>query len=124
MTRRLVTGVRVTGPDGADVVVGPGVPPDWAVEQITNGAAWEDGGGEAGVLVLPDGGPGEAREDNPAPEVEGDGDGGVDYGSMTVAELKAEISARNDVREEADRIPTDGVKADLVAALEADDEQQ
>lgn len=47
-------------------------------------------------------------------------DGG--YQSMKVADLKAEIARRNADRDEADRISTDGKKADLVAALEADDE--
>lgn len=44
------------------------------------------------------------------------------YGSMKVDELKAEIDSRNEGREEADLIPSDGRKADLIAALEADDE--
>ena len=51
----------------------------------------------------------------------GDGDQGG-YGSMTVSELKAEIAARNEGRDEADLVPDEGKKADLVAALEADDE--
>ena len=37
-------------------------------------------------------------------------------------DLKAEIAARNDGRDDSEKIPTDGNKADLVAALEADDE--
>lgn len=153
MTRKLVTGVRVVDPDGVTVVVGPGEAPAWAVEQITNDAAWEDDG-EDEVLVLPVDEPaaGRASEDEPSPESEGESGAEVDvpvlpsdepasgrddtdtdpqveaeavgYESMTVAELKAEIGDRNSVRETADRIPTDGVKADLIAALEADDEQQ
>jgi hypothetical protein len=43
------------------------------------------------------------------------------YASMKVADLKAEIERRNEGREEPDRLPGDGKKADLVAALEADD---
>lgn len=44
------------------------------------------------------------------------------YDAMTVADLKAEIDARNEGRDEADQIDGTGKKADLVAALEADDE--
>lgn len=43
------------------------------------------------------------------------------YGSKTVAELKEEIAKRNEGRGEEDRVSDDGLKADLVAALEADD---
>lgn len=43
------------------------------------------------------------------------------YSSFTVDDLKAEIASRNEGREEADLIPAEGRKADLVAALEADD---
>lgn len=43
---------------------------------------------------------------------------------MKVPELKAEIEGRNEGRDEADRISTKGKLADLVAALEADDEAQ
>ncbi|AYF29305.1 hypothetical protein CSH63_17905 [Micromonospora tulbaghiae] len=43
------------------------------------------------------------------------------YAAMKVPELKAEIERRNTDRAEADRIPGDGNKPDLVAALEADD---
>ena len=46
----------------------------------------------------------------------------TDYEAMTVVSLKAEIKARNEARDEADQVPADGNKADLIAALEADDE--
>lgn len=47
----------------------------------------------------------------------------VDYSDLTVPELKAEIDARNDGREDDDKIaPASSKKDDLVAALEADDE--
>lgn len=46
---------------------------------------------------------------------------GYDYSELTVAELRHEISERNQDRETGDRIPTDGAKAALIAALEADD---
>ncbi|MGW3888895.1 SAP domain-containing protein [Micromonospora chokoriensis] len=43
------------------------------------------------------------------------------YEGMKVADLKAEIDRRNEGRDEADRVSSEGKKADLVAALEADD---
>lgn len=42
------------------------------------------------------------------------------YEGLTVSELKTNIALRNEGRAESDLIPTDGLKADLVAALEAD----
>lgn len=47
------------------------------------------------------------------------GDSG--YDAMTVAALKAEVASRNEARDEADHIPGNGNKSDLVAALQADD---
>jgi hypothetical protein len=44
------------------------------------------------------------------------------YEDMKVAELRAEIGRRNEGREEADRLPDDGRKADLIAVLTVDDE--
>ena len=44
------------------------------------------------------------------------------YEAMKVTDLRAEIERRNEGRDEADRLPDDGRKADLIAALEADDE--
>ena len=41
---------------------------------------------------------------------------------MKVADLRALIADRNEGRDESDLIPDDGNKADLIAALEADDE--
>jgi hypothetical protein len=59
--------------------------------------------------------------DNPA--VWGDDSGDTGYADMKVDELKAEINSRNEGRdpEGAGFISSDGKKADLVAALEADD---
>ena len=58
------------------------------------------------------------------PKVFGDS-GGQDevksYGAMKVAELKAYIEARNADRADEDKIPAEGTKAELAAALEADD---
>lgn len=44
------------------------------------------------------------------------------YADLKVTDLKAEIARRNEGRDEDARIPDDGKKAELVAALEADDE--
>lgn len=46
------------------------------------------------------------------------------YARMKVAELRAEIERRNEGRDEADLLPSDGKKADLAAALQADDTAQ
>ena len=60
------------------------------------------------------------------PSIKATGDEGEDdskgYADLKVDELKAEIESRNVDREDDAKISTDGVKADLVAALEADDE--
>lgn len=58
------------------------------------------------------------RIDNPgAWASEGDGS----EGDMTKAELQAEIDARNEARDDADKISRNGNKAELQAALAADD---
>lgn len=44
------------------------------------------------------------------------------YVDLKVDELKAEIAKRNEGRDDADLISDEGKKADLVAALELDDE--
>jgi hypothetical protein len=44
------------------------------------------------------------------------------YYEWTVNELKEEVAARNEDRDEDDKIVTGNLKADLVAALEDDDE--
>lgn len=43
------------------------------------------------------------------------------YESKTVAALRAEIKARNEGRDDESRVSADGNKADLIAALDADD---
>ena len=43
------------------------------------------------------------------------------YEAMKVDDLKAEINSRNEGRDEADLLSTEGKKADLIATLEADD---
>jgi hypothetical protein len=59
---------------------------------------------------------------NPEELDDPDADGQA-YSDMKVADLEAEIASRNEDREEDDQIqPASGRKADLIAALEADDE--
>lgn len=126
MTRRVVTSVRVAGPQGAQHVLAPGDEvPDWAVDQITNPAAFEDV--DTDLVEVP----GDAVTVEAASQVEGEGGqafteaahaaGAPDYTTMTVTELRDLIAARNEVRDDDDRIPDTGKKADLVAALTADD---
>lgn len=85
-------------------VYGPGseVPVDVA-KRITNPAAW--------------GGSSDSADD----DSEGGEPDAVKYSDTKVPDLKAKIESRNEGREEGDLISLDGVKADLVAALEADD---
>ena len=47
--------------------------------------------------------------------------GSKGYDGLKVDELKAEIERRNEGRDDADLLSSDGKKADLIAALEADD---
>lgn len=93
----LTQNTLVRKPDTGEVVVlnaGEDVP-EWAVSQV------------GGHLT--------------SDEVDDNGGEGV-YESMTVADLRAEIESRNEGREEENLIPSDGKKADLVAALAADDD--
>ncbi|MEU7843945.1 hypothetical protein AB0B39_23630 [Micromonospora sp. NPDC049114] len=45
------------------------------------------------------------------------------YEGMKVTDLKAEIERRNQGRAEADLVSAEGLKADLIAALTADDDR-
>ena len=101
---KLATSVRVTDDGGRHVVIAAGDEvPAWASKQIVNPKAW---GG-----------------DPPEPEkTDADGEPAAEgYESKTVAELRAEIKARNEGRDDESRVSGDGNKADLIAALEADD---
>jgi hypothetical protein len=49
------------------------------------------------------------------------GSAGEGYDALTVPKLKAEIERRNDGRDPAALLSVEGKKADLVAALQADD---
>ena len=102
---KLATSVRVTDDGGRHVVIAAGDDvPAWASKQIVNPKAWDgDDAPEAKTI--------DAGED---PASEG-------YESKTVAELRAEIKARNEGRDDESRVSGDGNKADLIAALEADD---
>lgn len=128
MGRRVVSTVYVSHPETGEhvrVLAGDEAP-DWVEAVATNPKVWEaetdapaDPGAEPGLGQEPapdDAGPADAPADAPTEAT------GRDYATWTVVDLKAEIAARNDGRGDAEKIPTDGNKADLVAALEADDE--
>jgi len=67
--------------------------------------------------------PGSEGESDASEDPEDDEDDEIDYNDLTIPKLKAEIDARNEGREEdAMIVPESDKKADLVAALEADDE--
>ena len=122
MGRGLASTVWVTHPDtGAAVRFVPGdTLPGWAEKAIPNAKAWtDDDGAVTGVVENADG---ETEEAVPGDPVPADDDAHADYRGMKVADLRALIADRNEGRDEADLIPDDGTKADLVAALEADDE--
>ena len=119
MGRRVAATVRVESPQGEHVILAPGDEvPDWATGQVTNGDALAPEGttgvvadGDGAVTGVVTGDAGAATSD-----------GAVDYEAMTVAALRDLIQERNEGRDEADLIPTEGRKGDLVDALEADDE--
>lgn len=62
----------------------------------------------------------------PKPEPNPDGTVDVDYWSLRVDDLRAEVDQRNADRDTDgdDYLSRDGLKADLVAELEADDERE
>ena len=121
MGRGLASTVWVTHPDtGAAVRFVPGdTLPGWAEKAIPNAKAWtDDDGAVTGVVENADG---ETEEAVPGEPVPAD-DAHADYRGMKVADLRALIEDRNEGRDESALILDDGNKADLVAALEADDE--
>lgn len=110
MARVLAGMVTVRAENRRLVTFGPGDEvPGWAAKLITNPRVWVDDG-------QPD--PEPTVEVEPEPEVEET----VTYAGRTVAELRNEIATRNEDRDPGDRIPADGIKTELVAALEADDQ--
>lgn len=138
MARRLASYVNVTDPEtGAAATFGPDDEvPEWAEKVITNPKAWAadepspEVSLETSVEYQPETEPGASREaeDNLAAGGQPDGDEAPepaqDYEAMTVTDLRSEIRSRNeDGRDDDAKMPTDGVKADLIAALEADDQR-
>ena len=117
---RLAAYVHVTDPEHGTAAFGPDDEvPAWAEKHITNPKAWADPPAPQAV------------DDDPDTEDEGDGDTPPappadpekpPYGQWKVDQLREEISRRNDIRD-ADHIRVDepGNKAELVAALQADD---
>lgn len=128
------------------------VVPVWAVKLIKNPGAWVDGSpgsepdddrpwqeqvddlraqldvslAESAESVAALRG-GVARVNSFADELDADDDVDVGpetvtYSGWTVAQLRDEIAARNKGRKSGARIPVDGIKTELVAALEADDQ--
>lgn len=115
MSRKLASYVHVTNPEtGAAATFGPDDDlPSWAEQAITNPKAWSDADESVSES---------AQSEHPGSEPDpGAGRSGY-YESQTVAELRAKVKARNEGRDDADRVSGDGSKADLVAALVADDE--
>lgn len=99
MAGRLVAYVHVGG-----VVYAPGdVPSAEVAAKITNPACWEGGVPQQGAATDPQ----PVSDTSP-------------YERMTVSELAAESSLRNEGRAKADRLPIRG-RAAIVAALVADD---
>lgn len=153
MGRRLAARVRVKAEDGGDVVLGPADEvPEWAAAQITNPFAWADTDDEDAAPAVAFSAAGEAgptgededaptgdvvtstttitRDDADWPDTPGeddveeyDEDADSDYDGMTVVALRALIAERNDGRD-GGRLSGEGRKADLIATLQADDEQQ
>lgn len=126
MGRQVAASVRVTDKDGRQVVLSPGDElPDWAADQVTNDAVFgeqvdepEFVTAEAASAAEGEGGAAfEAYADDDETAV----DGGRDYESMRVADLRGLIEQRNADRADDAKIATDGAKADLIAALQADD---
>ena len=115
MSRKLASYVNVTNPEtGAAATFGPDDDlPSWAEHAITNPKAWS---------VTDESVSESAQSEHPDSEPDPGAGRSGDYESQTVAELREEIKARNEGRDDADRVSGDGNKADLVAALVADDE--
>ena len=99
MTRRAATAVRVTTAEGQQRVFAAGEElPEWAASLVTNPDAFTD----------------DDESDTDTGEEDSDDSGEQsDYASMKVAELRDLATERG--------LSTEGLKADLVAALEDDD---
>lgn len=125
MGRRVATSVRVTDKDGRNVVLSPGDElPEWATDQVTHDAAFAEPAEEPQFVTAEAASAAEGEGGDAAAEYadEETADGGdVAYGSMRVADLRALIEQRNEGRADEAQLSTEGSKADLIAALEADD---
>ena len=101
---KLATSVRVTDEGGRHIVIAAGDDvPAWASKQIVNPKAWD----------------GDAPE---AKKTDADGEPAAEgYESKTVAALVAGLDLGAQGRDDESRVSGDGNKADLIAALEADD---
>lgn len=125
MGRRVATSVRVTDKDGRQVVLAPGDElPDWAADQVTNDAVFGEQADEpeyatAEAASAAEGEGGAAFEEYADDEVTVDA--AHSYDSMKVTDLRGLIEQRNTGRSDDAKISADGTKADLIAALEADD---
>lgn len=125
MGRQVATSVRVTDQDGRQVVLAPGDElPEWAADQVTNDAVFGEEADEpeyvtAEAASAAEGEGGDAFEQYADDETTVDG--GRDYESMRVADLRGLIEQRNADRANDTKLATDGAKADLIAALQADD---
>lgn len=105
--KALVYTVTVVDDEGDSHSFGPDDDvPGWAAQKITNPSAWGEDSYDAAA-----GGEG-GGSDEPVP-----------YAKRKKADLEAEVSKRNEGRDEADHIEVggNGTVKDLVAALEADD---
>lgn len=128
MGRSLAGFVYVTDPaTGAAARFGPeDTVPGWARDQITNPKAWsgdEDAAAGDATTTHSEFGDNFAPRHEAAEATAGDGDSARDYASMTVLELRAAIKTRNEGRNDDTKVPGDGNKAELIAALEADDQR-
>lgn len=114
--KKLAYFVHVVDADGESHAFGPEDDvPGWAAKAITNPSAWgEEADGDP--LAPPPAGP-------PATGQVNDSGSGKSVKDMNKTELQAEVDKRNEAREDEHKIVVggNGNKADLVAALEADD---
>lgn len=122
-SKKLAYKVFVPDKDGEMQSFGPGDDvPGWAAKQITNPSAWGDEAeetkfGPGGIVPAP-------GESTGADDTEGDEDpdGEIDYSKLKKDELEAEVAKRNEARDDdVIEVGGTGTKADLAAALEADD---
>lgn len=122
MGRTVARTVFVSNPETGEalLLVAGDEAPDWAVDVVSNPRVWGDDDDGSGDAPAADDTGGDTGGDDES----GDADAGSVYDAFTVADLRDEIRGRNEGREPDQRVSLDGNKADLVAALEADDAAQ